>query len=100
EINPKKNTGKKKKIVRMKKVTVTFTCDSKEYDPGEYQSQLSGQQSGLNKMKVDKWAANRAAYEARKAAGKSGRAPEAATEQKKFREQERERLILKAMKDK
>jgi len=100
EVNPRKNTAPKKKIIRMKKVSVTFNCDTKEYDAGEFQEQLSGQQSGLNKMKVDKWAANRAAYTARAAAAPSGsgRDPKGATAQKKFREQERERLILERMK--
>ena len=97
DVNPKKKTGKKKRIIRMKKVAVTFDCNTQEYDPGEYQGQLSGQQSGLNAMKVDKWAANRAAYTARAAAGGSGRDPKGATAQQKFRALERERLILKEM---
>jgi hypothetical protein len=93
EVNPKKNTPKKKRIVRMPNVAVTFECDSSQFDPGEYQDQLSGQQSGLNKLPVDKWAANRAAYTARAAAGGSGRDPKGAAAQKKFREQERTRII-------
>ncbi|HEX4604052.1 MAG TPA: polymorphic toxin type 15 domain-containing protein, partial [Candidatus Angelobacter sp.] len=92
-VNPGKKTPKKKRIVRMPKVSVSFDCDTNEFDPGEYQDQLSGQQSGLNKLQVDKWAGNRAAYVARAAAGGSGRDPKGATAQKKFREQERTRLI-------
>jgi Novel toxin 15/Domain of unknown function (DUF4157) len=93
EVNPKKKTPKKKRIVRMPGVSVTFECDSSQFDAAEYQDQLSGQQSGLNKLQVDKWAANRAAYVARAAAGGSGRDPKGATAQKKFREQERTRII-------
>jgi len=93
EINPKAKTPGKKKIIRMQKVTVTFDCNIAEFDAGEYQSQLNGQQAGLNRMQVDKWAANRASYTARAAAKGSGRDPKGSTAQKKFREQERTRLI-------
>jgi hypothetical protein len=93
EINPRGKTAGKKKIIRMKKVGVTFECDTNEFDLVEYQDQLSGQQAGLNKLKVNHWAANRAAYIARAKAGGSGRDPKGATAQRKFREQERTRLI-------
>lgn len=93
EVNPKKQTPTKQRIVRMPKVEVTFECNASEYDYAEFQDQIKGQQAGLNKLRVDKWAANRAGYTARAAAGGSGRDPAGAAAQKKFREQERARMI-------
>jgi hypothetical protein len=93
EVNPKKKSKAKKRIVRMAKVTVTFECDTKEFDHGEYSSQLAGQEAGLNKLAVDVWHSNRSKYVKRAAATGSGRDPKGATAQKKFREQERTRLI-------
>jgi hypothetical protein len=95
ENSPPKKTPSKKRIVKMPNVPVTFECDTAQFDPSEFQDQLSGQQAGLNKMKVDQWDKNRSAYTARAASSPSGsgRDPRGASAQQKFREQERTRLI-------
>ncbi len=92
EINPSKDTGKKKRIIRMKQVPIPFSCPA-DLDKGEYQRQLDGQQAGLNAMKVLQWQTNRQAYLDRAAATGSGRSPEGSKAQERFRAQKRAELI-------
>jgi len=99
EINPKRDGPQTKKIVKMKKVSVTF-IRRKKYNAGEYRSQLNGQEAGLNAMRVADWYKNRQAYlkRAEESDTGSGRSEEGSRAQEAFRETERERLILKKMK--
>jgi Novel toxin 15 len=88
EVNPKdrKKTAKKAgdPVAAIKPMTpavpVTFTCNTKKYDPGEYDAQLKGQEAGLNAIPVDEWAKNRQNYKDKGRPVESGAAQEAARE--------------------
>ncbi len=87
EVNPrnrqrtqKRRDGAEATLTPMSQVQVRFVCNTSKYDAGEYQSQLTGQETGLNALRVDEWVANRARYEAQGRPAEAGAAQEAARE--------------------
>jgi hypothetical protein len=72
-------------------VPIDFTCNTAKYNKSEYQAQLDGQEAGLNRIPVDKWAERRESYRDK------GRPSEAAAAQEAARELKRKEL-LKTMK--
>ena len=99
EVNPPRDGKKQKKIIRMKRVTITFVRKRK-YDAIEYSRQLKGQEAGLNAMRVSDWFQNRQAYLRRAEETGTGRSQEGSKAQEAFREQMKTKLIADKIKEK
>jgi hypothetical protein len=69
----------------MKRITVSFTCNTAKYDSAVYLKQLKGQEAGINVIPVAEWVQNREAYK------QYGRG--SAVSQEKAREWLREELL-------
>ena len=95
EINPNDKTKVIKRHLRfVPAVSVDFVCPPEMNSlKAEYATQVKGQETGLNSLKLTDWESNVRRY------AKEGRSEEGSQKQREFREAERERRINAAIKD-
>jgi uncharacterized protein DUF4157/putative RNase toxin 15 of polymorphic toxin system len=102
EINPKEKSDKAERKKRFSPAAeVIFECSPDHVKAGlrsEFNTQVKGQETGLNALKLNAWETNVRAYEKLKEETGSGRSPEGAKKQEEFREKERKKLIAKEIK--
>lgn len=85
-------------VSRIKPSEVLFTL-GKGHNAAEFERQLAGQQKGLNKLTVQEFLDNRAAYLKRAEEGATGRAPEGNAAQKLARQDAADANIKKLMQE-